>query len=156
MRRNLLTSRASLMKRGREGGEGQFPGQREQARLRTEPSAPGEPCHPKPGDGPGLVWLRAILCAFFLRRRFSRYDSGVEDAFHASPAPRRFAPANFEQGAASHPMSASRSRHRTEESDLPGPDSSPVLPRDRRELDLPWRTPWPYLSILLLVWLLLL
>ncbi len=164
MRQNVLTSHASLMQRGWESGEEQFSGQPDQmvqARpwIEPEPSAPTEPCHPKPGDGLALVWLRAILCTFFLHRWFSRYDSGAGAGLHASPAPHRSAPAgpaDFDQAAASHSMAAGRSRHRMRQSNLPGPDSSPALPQSRRELDLPWRTPWPYLSILLLVWLLLL
>jgi hypothetical protein len=145
------------LKRGWESREEHFSGQIEQVRPSTETSAPSKPCHPMPGDGLGLVWLRAIFCTFLPHRWFSPYDSDscAEDALHVSPAPRRFAPAGLDQAGAPHQTIAGRSRHGMGESKLPEPDSYPALPRSPTELDLLWRTPWPYLFILLLVLLLL-
>lgn len=155
MRQNILKSQASLEERGWEPREERFLGQMEQARPWTEPLAPIGTCQSKPGDGLWLVWLRAILCTFYSHQWLDLYGSGAEDGLHALPVPQGFARDGLNQAAASHEIAASRSQHLMGQSGLLGPGSPPALPRSRTDFDISWRTPWPYLSLLLLVLLLL-
>ena len=155
MRRNILTSQASFERRGWETGEEEFPGQTEQARPWTEPMAPLEPCHPKPGDESWRVWLGAILCAFFPHRWFNQYDAAAKDGLHRSSARHWLARAGLRQ-AASQEMASGRSRHLMEEHGFLGQGGSPAFSESETEPDLSWRSPWLYLSFLLLAWLLLL
>jgi hypothetical protein len=155
MRQKILTSRASFERRGWESREEEFLGQTEQARPWTEPMAPIEPCHPEPDDERWRVWLGAILCVFFLHRWFNQYDAAAKDGLHRSSARHWFAQGGLRLGA-QWEMASGRSRHLIEEHGFLGQDSSPVLSEGQTEPDPSWRSPWLYLSFLLLVWLLLL
>ena len=107
MRQRTLTSQTSFEKHGWETKQGGSPGRKEPVRSWAQPLAPIEPCQPKPSDGLRLVWLRAILCIFFLDRWFNLNDARAEDGPNASPAPRRFARAGLDQAAASREMATS-------------------------------------------------
>jgi hypothetical protein len=156
MRQRTLTSRTSFEKRGWETRRGQFLARMEPGESWTVPSAPSEPGHGRPVNGRWLVWQRAILCSFFLDRWLNQHEFGAEDALYASPAPHRFTRAGWGRDAASHGTSAGRSRNLVEEHDLLEPGPPPALPRSLSEFDVSWRTPWLYLTFLLLAWLLLL
>jgi hypothetical protein len=156
MRQRRFTSRTAFNAIGWETKQGGSPSQMEQVRSRTGLLAPIEPCQPKPSDGLRLVWLRAILCIFFLDSWFKLHDAGAEDGLPASPVPHRFARAGLDHAAASQEMATSPSSHLMGESGLLGSGSPTDLPRSRTEFDLSWRSPWPYLSLVLLAWLLLL
>jgi hypothetical protein len=107
----------------------------------------------RPDNGGRLTWLGAILCTFFLHRRFDLYDSGGENA---SSAPHRQAEIGLGRTAASQETAIRRSRHLPEEYGFSELANSPALGMNQSQADISWRMPWMYVAFLLLGWLLLL
>jgi IS5 family transposase len=124
----------------------------------TERSVPADPWFPKPGHGRKLAWRGVELCNSFLHRWFNLCDCGAEAALYlyASPLLRCFAGMDSSGAAAPHETTTFRSRHLLEQHGLLGPEVSPALPGSESKFEISWRSPWLYLSLVLLAWLLLL
>jgi hypothetical protein len=124
----------------------------------TERTVPAEPRFPKPGNGRKLAWRGVELCNSILHRWFNLCDCGAEAALYlyASPLLRCFAGVDSSGASAPHEAAAFGSRHLLEQHGLLGPEVSPALPGSGPKFEISWRSPWLYLSLVLLAWLLLL
>ncbi len=124
----------------------------------TERLVPTELWFPKPGNGRKLAWRGVVLCNSFLHRWFNLCDCGAEAALYlyASPLLRCFAEMDLSGAAAPHDVAALGSRHLLEQRGHLGPEVSPALSGSGSKFEISWRSPWLYLVLVLLAWLLLL
>jgi IS5 family transposase len=123
----------------------------------TKRSVPAELWFPKPGNGRKLAWRGVELCNSFLHRWFNLCDCGAEAALYlyASPLLRCFAGLDSSGGAAPH-EAAFGSRRLLDQQGLLGPEDSSPLSGSGPKFEISWRSPWLYLLLILLAWLLLL
>jgi IS5 family transposase len=158
MGQKILASRKSLEKPAGKSKRELYLDPNELTAHWTEPLVPAEPWFPKPGNGRKLAWRGVVLCNSFLHRWFNLCDCGAEAAlyFYASPLLRCFAGMDSSGAAAPHKTTAFGSRHLIEQHGLLGPEDSPAPPGSGSKFEISWRSPWLYLSLLLLAWLLLL
>jgi hypothetical protein len=106
-------------------------------------------------DARRLAWLGLKLCNSWLYRWFNLCEIGVEEVFYALLMPHFFAEVELVPATASQEAATRYSNHSPEENGYCRPADSPEPSRDRPEPAISWRTPWLYLVLLLLVWLLL-
>jgi hypothetical protein len=106
----------------------------------------------KLSDARRLAWLGLKLCNSWLYRWFNLCEIGVEEVFYALLMPHFFAEVELVPATASQEAAT---RHSLEENGYFSPADSPEPSSDRPEPAISWRTPWLYLVLLLLVWLLL-
>ena len=158
MGQSLLASRKGLEKPARKSRRELSLDPNELTAHWTERLVPAEPWFPKPGNGRKLAWRGVMLCNCFLHHWFNLCDCGAEAALYlyASPLLRCFAGMNSGGAAAPHETTALRSRHLMEQHGTLGRGNSPALDEIRSDFEISWRSPWLYLSLLLLAWLLLL
>jgi hypothetical protein len=102
-----------------------------------------------------LAWLGLKLLNTIFHRWFNLCEVGMEEVFYALMVPRFFAeletvPVNVRQQSV-----ALYSHHLMEENDFVRPADSQDRSGYRPEPAISWKTPWLYLVLLLLVWLLL-
>jgi hypothetical protein len=111
--------------------------------------------HVQLSDAQRLAWMGVKLCNSLLHRWFNLCEVGLEEVFYALLMPRFFAEAELIPATASQETASLHSRHLSEDNDFlqsaDSADSSGHWP----ELAISWKTPWLYLVLLLLVWLLL-
>jgi hypothetical protein len=158
MGQNLLASRKSLEKPFRKSRHELSFDPNELTARWTEPLVPAEPWFPKPSNGRKLAWRGVVLCNCFLHRWFNLCDCGAEAAFYlyASPLLRCFAGMNSGGAAGPQETAVLGSRHLLEQHGILGRGNSPALDESPSKFEISWRSPWLYLSLLLLAWLLLL
>jgi hypothetical protein len=156
MGQRTLASRVSSEPPGPESRQERFHDPMEQTAAWIGPLPPAEACYPKPANGLQLAWRGVMLCNSFLHRWFNIYDCGAEAALYlyASPLLRCFAGTDSDRAAVRHESSAPRFRDILERRGLSRPGDFPSLPGRQPELDISWRSPWLYVSLLLLALLL--
>jgi hypothetical protein len=136
-------TRASADKPGKETEQG----------LSIERMELVESCSPKPGNGRRLAGFCWKLCTCLFHRWFNLYDLGLEEDLYVSPVLRRFAGAGLCHAAASHETAILRSGNLPEQNDFLQAKYSAALPEGERKSGIPWKSPWLYLSLVLLAWL---
>jgi hypothetical protein len=153
MRQESLTSQVCTDELGREAEHGLLLDRIGQLAPCTEPSAPVESRCPKSGNGRRLARLGFKLCSCFFHRWFNLYDLGIEEDLYVSPLLRRFAEMDLGHSTALQETAPLRSNS------LPGQDGfleaeypAALLGRESKS-GIPWRSPWLYLSLLLMAWL---
>jgi hypothetical protein len=129
--------------------------QLEQGASSTETLSPAELDDSQSDNGRRLMWRGAKLCSSVLHRWFNLYDFGAGGALYALPVLRRFAGMELDCAVSSNEMNDLGSRH-LEERGFVGPSDSPALSVSQSRAEISWRTPWLYLFLVLVVWLLLL
>jgi hypothetical protein len=102
-----------------------------------------------------LVWLGLKLLNTIFHRWFNLCEVGMEEVFYALMVPRFFAELETVPVAARQQSAALYSHHLMEENDFVRPADSQDRSGYRPEPTISWRTPWLYLVLILLVWLLL-
>jgi hypothetical protein len=123
---------------------------------RMEPADSGaEPHSSKLRDVRRLAWLGVKLCNSLLHRWFNLCEVGVEDVFYALLMPHFFAEVELVPVTASQETVSLHSNHPLEENGFLRQADSRDPSEDQPEPAISWRTPWLYLVLLLLVWLLL-
>jgi hypothetical protein len=109
----------------------------------------------KLSDARRLAWLGVKLCNSLLHRWFNICEVGVEEIFYALLMPHFFAEVELAPVTASQEKAGFSSHRLLGENDFLRPAESSESSGDRPESAISWRTPWLYLVLLLLVWLLL-
>jgi hypothetical protein len=146
-------SQASTEEHVRKTKQGLYLDQKEQAARWTERFPLGELCTQKPGNGRRLARLGMKLCSCLFHRWFNLYDLGIEEDLYVPPVLRRLAGMELCRAGAPHQMASLPSRG------LPGRDGfleqdySEALPGRESKSGIPWKSPWLYLSVLLMAWL---
>jgi len=114
-----------------------------------------EPSHAMLDELREMTWRGVRLSTSFLQRWLNLCEVGVEEMFFAVTMLRPFAGVNFDPITAPRETAIFNSRHLLEEQDFSRADSSPDMPEMPSNYAISWRTPWLYLILLLLIWLLL-
>lgn len=149
MQQNVKTLQANVERLDGETGQRQSFDRMEQAVPWTDP------VDSKLDDLRRLAWLSVKLCNSFLHRWLNVCEVGVEEVFFALTMLRPFAGVNLDPMTAPQETASLHSRPLLEENSFLSPADSLDLSRSQPRLEISWRTPWLYLILLLLVWLLL-
>ena len=108
-----------------------------------------------------LAWRCVKLVCSFLQRWLNLCEVGVEEVFFALTMLRPFAGVNFAPVTEPQQSAPFNSRHLLEEREFSQTDNSPATPEMPSNsaitwrYAISWRSPWLYLILLLLIWLLL-
>ena len=102
-----------------------------------------------------LAWLGLKLLNTIFHRWFNLCEVGMEEVFYALMVPRFFAELEAVPATARQQSASLYSPHLMEENDFVRPADSQDMSGYRPEPAISWKTPWLYLVLLLLVWLLL-
>jgi hypothetical protein len=114
-----------------------------------------EPGHATLDDLRSFAWRGVKLSSSFLQRWLNLCEVGVEEVFFALTMLRLFSGVNLDPVTAPQETSALDSHRLMEEHDFLQPDNSPGFSGSPSNPAISWKTPWLYLILLLLVWLLL-
>jgi hypothetical protein len=138
--------------------EASFAGQIEREESLNSLERMGSATAPSPttlDDLRGMAWRGVKLSTAFLQRWLNLCEVGVEEIFFALTMLRPFAGVNFEPVTAPRETAMFNSRHLLEEQEFSRADSAPDMPEMPSNYAISWKTPWLYLILLLLIWLLL-
>jgi hypothetical protein len=102
-----------------------------------------------------LAWQCVKLCNSMLHRWFNSCEADVEEVFYALLMPHFFAEVELVPVSVSQDAATRRSDQLLEGNGYLRAADYPEASSDRQESVISWRTPWLYLVLLLLVWLLL-
>ncbi len=146
MRQKTLTTEMSFERLDREMEREVSLDRTEQTRISTEPSRVRLV---------KFAWVSIKLCNSLLYRMLNLCEVGVDEVFYAFRMRRFFAgmelnPVTVPQESAtfhSHPL--------LEEDNYLRPANSQDISGRRSNFEISWRTPWLYMVLLLLIWLLL-
>ena len=153
MWQELQASQASTEEHVQETKQGLSLGQMEQATRWTERLSLRDLCNPKPGKGRRLARLGLKLCSCLFHRWFNLYDLGIEEDLYVPPVLRRLAGMDLCRAGAPHQMATVPSRDLAGRDDFMEQEYSEALPERESKSGIPWKSPWLYLSELLLAWL---
>jgi IS5 family transposase len=150
-----LVTQANTDELGRETEQGLSFDRQEQLTPWTEDVdlAPAESCNPKPGSVRRLARLCLKLCSCLFHRWFNLYDLGIEEDLYISPLLRRFAGMDLGPATAPQETATLRSRNLSGQNGFLVPEYPAALLGGTSKSGIPWRSPWLYLSLLLLAWL---
>jgi hypothetical protein len=148
-----LVSQASTDEPARETEQGQSLDQIEQATPWAETLSLGEAYNSKSGNGRRLARLSLKLCSCLFHRWFNLYDLGIEEDLYVSPLLCRFAGMDLGHATAPQETAALRSCNFPGQNGFLEPEFPTALPGRESKSGMPWRSPWLYLSLLLLAWL---
>jgi len=135
-----------------------FAGQIEREELldpmeRMESAA--EPGYASLDDLRRLAWRGVKLSSSFLQRWLNICEVGFEEVFFALTMLRPFAGVNLDPVTAPQETATLDSHRLMEENDFLQPDNSQGISASPSNPAISWRTPWLYLILFVLVWLLL-
>ena len=149
MRQKTMASQASFERLDWETGQEQSLDRIEQGSPWTEPGC-SKLVNPR-----RLAWLGVKLCNSFFHRWFNLCEVGAEELLFALPMVRSFAGMDSDPMTASQETATLHSRPLLGERDFFSEADSPDMSGNQSKFEISWRTPWLYLVLLLLVWLLL-
>jgi hypothetical protein len=124
-------------------------------RETEQATAGAEPRSLNLNDVRKLTWQCVKLCNSFLHRWFNLCEVGVEEVFYALLMPHFFAEVELVPVTASQEVPPRHALRLLEDNGYSRQADPPEPSMDRPESAISWRTPWLYLVLLLLVWLLL-
>jgi len=101
------------------------------------------------------AWAGARLCSSMLQRWLNVCEIGAEEIFFALTMLRSFSGVNLETVPAGQEAAALNSRSLFGERDSARETDSAEMAWSQPKAAISWRTPWLYLVLVLLVWLLL-
>jgi hypothetical protein len=118
-----------------------------------KPLTPEGTCRPKPDSESRLARFCMKFGSCFFHRWFNLYDLGLEEDLYILPVLRRFTETDSRHVAAQRGTSVSYPHDYMETDHFPEPEYTPASPARESKSGIPWRSPWLYVSVLVLAWL---
>jgi hypothetical protein len=110
------------------------------------------PC-PEPCGGRRLARICFKFGGCFFHRWFNLYDLGLETDLYVLPLLRRFTETDSRHVAARHGTAVPQACDFPEADHFPELEYAPASPARESKSGIPWKSPWLYVSALVLAWL---